>query len=211
MKITNFRDDKILSYEKTEDREVLERGVDRLHLAVGGFDDLRGTHYSRAKLKFDFAAGQPIILRTVFDFPLDFYQRHEASLKLMTVGTESPYQRLGLWLADDGFPRLQVEYKGRPLKTMWTGTKRIPTGRTLVRLLLVPSAWPSGLMRVSVNGERWGETRGANIDAATLKVNRAVFGMDGAAGQDTKQLSLDILEIEVRSVEIDVVYKVKPK
>ena len=196
MKITNFRDDTILRYEVSDGRERIERYPDHVDLTAGGFADSAGTHYARLKLSHPFPVGRGIVMRMVVTLPPNFYDVRKASFKLMTCGTGEPYQRMGVWIASDGFPRLQVERKGQLLRTLWTGTQRLPVGRNLVRLLAIPSAVEGqALLRLSVNGTPWGESRAPNIPD---QINRVVFGIDGAADQDGEPMSLSIAEVEVR-------------
>lgn len=201
MKITNFLADTKLQYQVSDSREKIERFPDHVTFRAGGFKDSAGTHYARAKLSYAFPTERRIILRTVIELPSNFYEIHKASLKLIAAGTESPYQRTGLWIDSDGYPRLQAEIKGQLLRKLWQGTKKLPTGRCLVRLLIIPSAIEGqGIVRLSVNSVKWGESRAPNmLDKSHAQINRIVWGIDGAADQDSGDpLSLTIWRIEIR-------------
>lgn len=200
MIVTNFLKDTRLVYETSDPAELLERFVDCLRLEVGGFADRAGTHYSRAKLKYVFPVERQIVLRVTVELPDNFYRMQSASFKFMTLGTEQPYQRMGLWIDSDGLPRLQAELKGSPLRTLWRGDRQIPTGRNVIRVLALPSTKDGyGLLRLTVNGVRWAETRAANL-FHYLPVNRVVIGFDGAADQDApgKRPSMVIREINIQ-------------
>lgn len=192
-----------MQYEISDPREKIERFVDHVFFRAGGFvDDAKiGTHYSRTKLSHVFPVGQPIIIRIRLELPDNFYENHRASFKLATIGTKEPYQRALLWIDSRGYPRLQTEKKDSLLRTLWTSTRRLPTGKSLVRLLAIPSAIEGqGLLRLSVNGVKWGETKAPNLlDPSHTQIDRIVIGVDGAADADFgNPISLTIWEIEIK-------------
>lgn len=199
MKVTNFLTEGLLEYQVSDPREQIERYPDHVAFAAGGF--AATTHYARAKLSYVYPVGRVIVMRARVALPVNFYEAHRASFKLMTFGTEAPYQRAGLWIDSGGYPRLQAEIKGQLLRTLWKGTRRLTTGISLIRLLVVPSAIEGqALTRLSVNGVKWGESTAPNmLDPDHTQVNRFVWGIDGAADQDEgSRLMLSISELELR-------------
>jgi hypothetical protein len=197
--ITDFLRDQLLEYQVSDPREYLTRFDDRCHIEVGGFSDTVGSHFSRLKDEGQYIqVGEHFIVTAEIDLPLDFYTKQYSSLKLVTVGSENPYRRMGLWIDSAGLPRLQAETKGSLLKVLWKGSKKIPTGFSVIKVEFIPSPVDGqALTRLYVNDVIWGEsTKGNFIAGGTgYLVNRIVFGFDGAAGQDTDRIAMDIYAV----------------
>ena len=199
--ITDFLRDTRLDYQVSDKREYLTRFDDHAHLEVGGFSDSAGTHFSRLKDSTQLIqVGERFIISAEIELPVDFYDRQESSLKLVTVGQENPYRRMGLWIDSAGYPRLQAETKGSSLKLLWQGTQKLPTGRSEIKVEFIPSPTDGdALTRLYLNGTICAESTKGNFIAggSGYVVNRLVWGMDGAAGQDTKRMALDFYSVGV--------------
>jgi hypothetical protein len=199
--VTDFLRDKLLEYQVSDPREYLTRLDDHCHLEAGGFADKVGTHFTRVKDSRQYIqVGEHFIVTAEIDLPADFYTKQYSSLKLVTVGSENPYRRMGLWIDSAGLPRLQAETKGKSLKVLWKGSQKIPTGFSVIKVEFIPSPVDGqALTRLYVNGTVWGEsTKGNFISGGTgYLVNRIVWGFDGAAGQDLSRIAMDIYEVGV--------------
>jgi hypothetical protein len=199
--VTDFLRDQRLVYRVSDPREYLTRFDDRCHIEVGGFNDTVGTHFSRLKDEGQYIqVGEHFFVTAEIDLPLDFYAKQYSSLKLITCGSESIYRRMGLWIDSAGLPRLQAETKGKLLKVLWKGTKRIPVGYNVIKVEFIPSPVDGqALTRLYLNGTIWAEsTKGNFIAGGTgYLVNRIVWGFDGAAGQDLSRIAMDIYSVGV--------------
>jgi hypothetical protein len=204
--ITDFLNDEILAYQVSDERELIWRYADRVYIEAGGFVDTAGTHYARLKAEVSIPAGVKFWQTATIELPADFYEQQTASLKVITAGDSvGTYRRIGLWIDQACLPRLQSETKGAsdPLITLWQGKTSLPLGRHDYAVEIVPSSVDGvALLRLYVDGVVWGESTKANYNAA--EVNRLVWGVDGAASQDTKQLSLTLWKVGLDDyIEID--------
>lgn len=186
--VTNFLEDNpLIRYEVSDARELIDRQVNSVTFYAGGFQDTTGSHYSRMKSEVALNVGEKHWLTADIEIPADFYTRHQASMKVMTFGTATPYKKIGLWIDSAGFPRLQFEDSG--LKLLWQGTEKLPVGRHFFAIECLPSPTDGiALTRLYMDGTILGESTLANFNGTVL--DRLVWGIDGAANQDTNQISL---------------------
>lgn len=188
-----------LQFQVSDGRESIEKFEDHCVLTAGGFSGTV-THYSRIKASLIIPLETRFFQTARIELPEDFYERQHKSLKVMTAGDSSSlYRRAGWWIGDDGRPRIQSEVTGQPIRTLWQGDTRVPTGKHDYCVEYVASPSNSGLIRLYVDGSVWGEYTGSNYEGK--EINRLVAGIDGAAGQNDLSISMKIWMIGLNNFD----------
>ncbi|MEI8238185.1 MAG: fibronectin type III domain-containing protein [Actinomycetota bacterium] len=186
---------------------------------VGGWANV--THYARIKRKLPevdrVVLSGAFTMTEVVELPSDFYTQQESYVRFMntdnypakspltgaTVGALSASGwRVGfLVYRSDQLPRLESDHDGHSKLTLWTGTSRLPVGVNTITVRFTPSQGNQGSFEVWVNGVKVGSGSGMQTVPATLApseavITRIVAGMDGAAQQSTKQMSVRLHSFE---------------
>lgn len=192
--LKDFQTDHILSYQKSDAREGIYFYDDHITFEVGGFIDSVGTHYSRGKYSGNICSyGERVFLLFDMELPANFYEQHQASIKVACIGGEKvdsshPYYRIGVWIGSDKLPRLQLEVQGTSLKKLVQGAVRLPVGKHSYVLEIIPHM-ANALTKLYIDGVETLSSATPNM-SFVRNPERAVFGIDGAASQDTRRLSI---------------------
>ena len=178
----------------------IERGsAPACHVRVGSYP--ADTHYARLRwTNVDIRHGEEVWLYGTFLLPADFYAAQEGYVRLAWLENynldRAHPRRLGLVVyGGDNRARIVRQRQGHEETVILRLRRRLPVGQpfTLELRFRLSQADGKALSQIYLDGRRVGSTRRANLTAGahrTARFTRVGFGLDGAAGQDTRTLEL---------------------
>ncbi len=182
--------------------------------------EVASTHYARLKYKIPENAGLVLTqfyVKAVIVLPANFYTQQQAGFRILntdnftstlngqSVGASSADElRTAIYFNSDHTLRINTGYENHQSKELWRSTGQIPVGEHTFELFgnvaeIAPWYFKIDGVTVASGVEKLSTD---DLPLSDRVITRIVAGIDGAADQDTKPLSVLVKSVEIADYDV---------